>query len=127
MATLFKSLFLMLLGSVALISCRSSKGYETLIFRFEEPPTQINARWVNFVLETPRPDITQPIEGAQVVIGDRVYPATLSKTGRFTWRTLKGCEELPQGKNIVAKYEMFNKARQILQTKSVTLTEIDNC
>ncbi len=124
---LFKYLILLLLGCVALVSCPSSKGFEPLIFRFEEPPTQINARWVTFVLETPRPDLTATLEGAQVIVGDRVYPATLGKTGRFTWRTLKGCEELPQGKNIVVKYEMFNKVRQILQTKSVTLTEIDNC
>jgi hypothetical protein len=125
--TILRRIILILGGSLALVSCPSSKGFETLIFRFENPPTQIDARWVTFILETPRPELVPNIAGAQVVIGDRVYPALLNKAGRYTWRTLKGCEELPQGKNIVVKYEIFNKERQVLQTKSLTMTDIDNC
>lgn len=122
-----RQLVLGVLGWTLLTGCPRNES-DGLIYRFDQPPQAIYSLWVSFVADPVDPRWTVNVKGTRFFVGNRgPFAAKLNRRGGWVWTTFKGCSELPQGKNIAARYEMYDETNKILQSRSITIGEISNC
>jgi hypothetical protein len=76
------------------------------------------------------PDEKTKAVSAKFFVGSKTFAGKATEqfgASQFQYTTTNPCQDLPQGKDIPARYEIYDAAQIVIQTKSVVFTIISTC
>ncbi|MFC4455251.1 hypothetical protein [Deinococcus sonorensis] len=108
--------------AVALMACGPTQRVDQV--RPDGGVSSLSGRYDTVFFSAQLSETSNPADVASVEfnIGNRMYVPSPSGVGFYTWGTNNACSDLPQGRQILFRAVFFNKAKQVIDEQSKTIS-----
>lgn len=129
---MFKFLYL---SSFALVlaACGTHPGFSTIGLSFSDPESfstlqnKFGSARLGITSDIIS-EINKPlVKSGKLFAGNRIFSPGVLATNSYTWYIDSPCTQLPQGNNVVIRYELYDSVGEVVQKDSIEVAKITTC